>query len=116
MSATSSSPSCFERKRKRAWRAPSGHPRYVYVLECPRENADDEFPPFSPGKKDGALAQQGRAKFPLDQFCDSLKHGIWPKGMKISVSSKLGNHKNKTYIIGDVQQQKQLRAILEYGG
>lgn len=53
----------------------AGGVRWVRVLDCPKDNPDDDAPPFTPG----------HSKFPYDQFLSGLRLGTWPLGMKVEV-------------------------------
>ena len=54
----------------------AGSIRWVRVLHCPKDSADDTVPMFTPG----------HSRFPFDQFSDGLRMKVWPVGMKVEVT------------------------------
>ena len=59
---------------RRFYNVPSGT-KWVHVLYCPKDLSDDLTPMFPVG-----------SKFPLNQFMDSLRYGVWPEGMVVRVT------------------------------
>ena len=46
------------------------------VIECPKDDERDDIPMFTPKY----------SRFPLQQFVDGLRHGVWPNGMKVRLN------------------------------
>ena len=56
-------------QRRRFYNVPTGT-RWINVIWCPKDASEDDMPAFSKG-----------SKFPLNQFVESLRTGVWPEGM-----------------------------------